>query len=243
MPFKFSLVLCLALLAACHGFQHPPRRAQISPTHPLMKKPLSHLSRHLINNKSPSTNSPISQDKLIIPESFLNPSLDSPSIAAIFLGQAILIVSVVFFELFTNFQTLPSSNYYDFNLRAVTVATLFAIPLTLLAFVVKNIPWNFSMKVRRSREIFALRLLGYATPPIVALFTSFILSICAGYSEELFFRGFVYSNILNASDVSTALIGSSIIFGLAHFPFVFGAQALWEAILGSISAISSHYTL
>ena len=223
MLSTYSVALFVALIIGANAFQ---------PSYRMKQRLTSHLSLHLLHKNTPSTNLPVSRDKLILPESFLNPSMDTSSIAAIFFGQAILITSVILFEFFTNFNTLPSSSFYDFNLRAVTVATLFAIPLTLLAFVVKNIPWNFSMKVRRSREVFALRLLGYATPPIVALFTSFILSICAGYSEEVFFRGFVYSNILNASNVPIALLGSSLIFGLAHFPFVFGAQAIWESVLG-----------
>lgn len=223
MPSPRTFVLLLAILPGTYAFQRPLHLARGSKVLPRSQ---------LGTPSETSTSLPLPPDKLILPPSLLNPTMDTSSIATIFLGQAVLVASVVFFEIFTNFKTLPSSNFYDFNLRAVTVATLLAIPLTLSAFVVKNIPWNFSMKVKRSREVFALRLLGYATPPIVALFVSFVLSLCAGYSEELFFRGFVYSNILASSNVPIALIGSSVIFGIAHFPFVFSSQAIWEAVLG-----------
>jgi membrane protease YdiL (CAAX protease family) len=44
------------------------------------------------------------------------------------------------------------------------------------------------------------------------------------------------------SDVTTAAIATSIIYGLAHFPFTFGATAIFEGVLGAFYAFAFYYS-
>lgn len=56
----------------------------------------------------------------------------------------------------------------------------------------------------------------------------------AGISEEMFFRGFLYLVTEKYSDPLFATLISSLIFGIAHFPFTFGPPALVEACIGNL---------
>jgi Type II CAAX prenyl endopeptidase Rce1-like len=81
-------------------------------------------------------------------------------------------------------------------------------------------------------------MLGRQTNPVVAAFVSLSLTIGAAFSEEIFFRGFCYQILQVATNSPIiALIGSSTLFGLAHYP-VNTANALLEAILGVCFGLS-----
>jgi hypothetical protein len=94
------------------------------------------------------------------------------------------------------------------------------------------IPTPYFQEVYRDTRYFVLRILGRNTNLFQALLSTTVIATGAAVAEEIFFRGFCFTAFENAfhSDV-VALLASSAIFGLAHFP-VFGANALIEAVLG-----------
>ena len=56
--------------------------------------------------------------------------------------------------------------------------------------------------------------------------------LTAGFTEEFFFRGVLQRCMMNAlKRPCTAILISSILFGLYHFPFAF---YLWEGVSGSV---------
>jgi len=75
---------------------------------------------------------------------------------------------------------------------------------------------------------------------------SLLISMAAGICEEVAFRGFVYNAIWQTSGETTALLLSSLAFGLAtDFP-VFGASTYLEVLFGLVLAMSyklSRYNL
>jgi hypothetical protein len=67
---------------------------------------------------------------------------------------------------------------------------------------------------------------------------SLLISVAAGICEEVAFRGFVYNAIWQTSGETTALLLSSLAFGLAvDFP-VFGASTYLELLFGLVLAMS-----
>ena len=158
----------------------------------------------------------------------LNPKIDVSSILAIFLGQSLLLIIILMLEIFTNFNLMPSAGYLSFNLSSISSAFIFSLPLVIGGWILDTV----SPIIYRNTKTFSLRLLGYSTTPIIASFTAFVLSFCAGLSEEIFFRGFLFSVLQKYSNLWTAWLGSAIIFGLAHYPFILGPQAVFETFLG-----------
>ena len=71
-------------------------------------------------------------------------------------------------------------------------------------------------------------------PKIVAYLPLFwiLMILTAGFTEEFFFRGVLQRCMMNAlKRPCTAILISSILFGLYHFPFAF---YLWEGVSGSV---------
>ena len=59
------------------------------------------------------------------------------------------------------------------------------------------------------------------------------MTATAGFSEELFFRGILFNSIESFTTFPIALVLSSVIFGLVHFP-LWGANAIIETVLGGV---------
>jgi membrane protease YdiL (CAAX protease family) len=72
--------------------------------------------------------------------------------------------------------------------------------------------------------------------------TTNYIGLCLAFSEEILFRGFTINVIQAYSSATTAAIASSIIFGMAHYPFTFGATALFEGILGGFFAFAYYFS-
>ena len=85
--------------------------------------------------------------------------------------------------------------------------------------VIDNLPGEKFQEIARDTRIFSLRLLGRSTSPITAGLVALLVSATAAFSEELFFRGFLYNFIEQSLGTSIAFVSSSGLFGLAHFPF------------------------
>lgn len=68
------------------------------------------------------------------------------------------------------------------------------------------------------------------------------LSLSLGLSEEVFFRGLLFPLFTALSNTPIALIASSLLFGVAHYPFVFGAASALEVFLGAYFTFAYWYS-
>jgi membrane protease YdiL (CAAX protease family) len=191
---------------------------------------------------------------------FVSPDTDVPSILTILMGQTGLIIGVILLEIFTGFGITPPGGSFTFSPQALSLVGAISIPLFLADLAFKNIGWQFAKEVERNSGVFTLRLLGRSTHSVAAAFTTLLLSVASGinstkyyelnsalilhvaFSEEIFFRGYSINVIQAYSDVTTAAIATSIIYGLAHFPFTFGATAIFEGVLGAFYAFAFYYS-
>jgi membrane protease YdiL (CAAX protease family) len=95
------------------------------------------------------------------------------------------------------------------------------------------LPVPYFQDVYRDTKYFVLRLLGRNSNAAAVLLATLVVSCGAAVAEEVFFRGFCFNAFAGYFDPWVALISSSALFGLAHFP-VFGANAALESILGGV---------
>ena len=230
MSSPVLFICCILSILSVTAF-HPPssllKYHKLVPSHPLNNKHHDHHYYATRRDDAPMgiVRSPIRLDPST---TLLSPNMDTFSITAIFLGQSLLIITIMVLEIFTNFNLMPSAGYFSLNIDSLKVSIALSLPLIIGGWILDRI----SPTIYRNTKTFTLRLLGYATSPIVAFVTAGILSFCAGLSEEIFFRGFLFSFIEQYSNLPIAWIGSAMIFGLAHYPFFLGPQAIFEFFLG-----------
>jgi len=93
------------------------------------------------------------------------------------------------------------------------------------------------IKISSGTTVYSLFLIGRSPSLLNAIFISFLLSVTAGISEELFFRGFVYQAIEAASSTPIAVTCSAGLFGIAHYPLNI-SNALLEALLGGAFSVA-----
>jgi hypothetical protein len=110
----------------------------------------------------------------------LSPRMDIPSVMTIFIGQTILLSFVLFLQIFTKFNIMPSAGHFDVNIQAFLMSISLSIPLIIGGYFFDQLPFDFPRQVNRSTKVFSLRLLGRTTPRLAAGIASFILSLCAG---------------------------------------------------------------
>lgn len=101
--------------------------------------------------------------------------------------------------------------------------------------MIDRLPFQASREIARDTKIFTLRVLGRGTQPLVAAGVALLLSLTAGFSEEVAFRGFVFLSLDQSVGQISALIVSSVIFGFAHFP-IYGSSTLLECFFGGVFA-------
>lgn len=93
--------------------------------------------------------------------------------------------------------------------------------------------------VHQSRAMLVMRRLMPAERPEVPAFV--LLAATAGICEEFLYRGFVYSHFEKLAGVGAALVGSSVLFGIAHI--YQGRQgAIGTLIIGLVLAASRLWT-
>lgn len=92
-------------------------------------------------------------------------------------------------------------------------------------------------------EIIAILLLGFSSEITVKQYIVLLLFVIAvGFNEEIYFRGIVY-NYLLVKGSKTAIIFSSIIFGLLHIANAFNGKNLAYLILQMIFAFLVGFVL
>jgi uncharacterized protein len=117
---------------------------------------------------------------------------------------------------------------------AVVMSALFA---TLQWFAARQARWSSNLTEARSVAI-ALRLMPQATLDS-AVFVALVIT--AGVCEEFLYRGFIFAVLVRAAGVPVAVLGSSLLFSLAHL--YQGARGLASTfILGLLLAASRVWT-
>ena len=96
-----------------------------------------------------------------------------------------------------------------------------------------SLPFEPFRTITRDTRIFTLRLLGRSSSTALAALVALFISATTAFSEEYAFRGFLFAVLGHNFGLPAAFIGSSVLFGLAHFP-QFGSSALVESLLGAI---------
>ena len=161
------------------------------------------------------------------------PRVDWRSIQLLLLGQGILVgASVLVCSLLKVPPQVPV-----FDAESMKLAVQIAVPMIVGGLIFDRLPFQPFRKISRDTSIFTLRLLGRSTPPAVAAVVALLISATAGFCEEYAFRGLLFTYLAHTLGAPAALIGSSLLFGLAHFP-LFGSSGLVESLLGAIFAYS-----
>lgn len=72
----------------------------------------------------------------------------------------------------------------------------------------------------------------------VTLVIATLSMILIGYVEEMLFRGFLFKAMLRSGRAATAVIVSSLTFGMGHIVNLFAGQASFETVMQMIFAVS-----
>jgi membrane protease YdiL (CAAX protease family) len=95
---------------------------------------------------------------------------------------------------------------------------------------------NFFQDASREARYVILRLFGVQTSQRKVALATVAISLGGGISEEIFFRGFLFSLMYKSLGGMGALIISSLAFAVARFP-VFGTNVILEFLYGVILAL------
>lgn len=225
-----SVLFLLLTLLSTDAFLHVKHATCRPSLHALTRRP----SLAPLFDSEPSYDDKTSPKRHFPPvDLILKPSIDLPSIVALVQGQAILLLVVLALQSLMGFQVLAWDGLRATNESTLTSALALSLPIILAGIVFDNLPWEFAKKVQLDTKVFSLRLLGRATPPAVAAGVAALLSASTAVAEEVFFRGLIFEAIYTYSDIPTAIVGSSILFGIAHSPFTFGGSVIVEAVIGA----------
>lgn len=93
--------------------------------------------------------------------------------------------------------------------------------------------------IQRNTRIFTLYLLGRRTSTPLAAVVAMLISGTAAFSEECAFRGFLFTILGRTFGLPAALIGSSVLFGLAHFQQC-ESNVLTASLLGATFGYAYH---
>ncbi|MBF0286959.1 MAG: CPBP family intramembrane metalloprotease [SAR324 cluster bacterium] len=99
-----------------------------------------------------------------------------------------------------------------FSIQTITGSILVSLPLFAGIVLVYRFQWPPLMQFKEDVNKMVHELFRQTTIIDLA-----IISMFAGIGEELFFRGFLQSTLINITNPWAAVALSSIIFGFAHF--------------------------
>ena len=95
--------------------------------------------------------------------------------------------------------------------------------------------WFFPLWVIASLNLWAGVSVKYAIPGQIFAVVSMAL---VGFAEELIFRGFLFKAMLKDGNVKTAVIVSSVTFGLGHIMNLFTGHELVETLIQVVFAVA-----
>mmetsp|Transcript_24778 Transcript_24778/g.41388 ORF Transcript_24778/g.41388 Transcript_24778/m.41388 type:complete len:377 (+) Transcript_24778:52-1182(+) len=183
--------------------------------------------------------------KISIEEVLSPPRVDWRSIMFLVAGQGVLLGGTTILSDMLGMDHFMGYFLPNFDPDSMKFALTVSLPLIVGGLLVDRLPVRVFQDIARDTRVFTLRILGRASNPLVAAVVALLISMAAGYSEEICFRGFLFDSLSqNFGDVS-ASVASSVAFGMLHAP-LFGSSILVEAVLGAVlcySYVASGYNI
>lgn len=137
----------------------------------------------------------------------------------------IAVTAVIYWILLRkNLFQLFKDNHWSYK---VLLYAAIMIGLVLLMMLASGIP-------HRGLYNNLVKITGFGDPKLQYFFI-IISGVLAPIAEELYFRGLIFTYVRNVSNVTIAIIASSIFFGLAHSfvnPYIFISHAVVSIFIG-----------
>lgn len=144
-------------------------------------------------------------------------------------GLALLAIVLVRF-----LEMPPLEQKLDWGWHAIGIGTACSLILFFFFVLFCNMRFAFARNIQKQLQNSIGTLFnGISFPGIL------FIAILAGCGEELFFRFFLQTAILQSSELWLALLLSNIIFGIAHW--ITPTYALLAGILGALFGYLFHY--
>lgn len=106
---------------------------------------------------------------------------------------------------------LPPRELTTFNLEGLLAGLVFTVPMVVFLLITRRLTWEPLEKLNRLVSRLVGELFGDAS-----LGQLFLLSLAAGWGEELLFRGYLQPLAADYLGPTAALVLVSLLFGLAH---------------------------
>lgn len=106
---------------------------------------------------------------------------------------------------------LPPRELTTFNLEGLLAGLVFTVPMVVFLLITRRLTWEPLEKLNRLVSRLVVELFGDAS-----LGQLFLLSLAAGWGEELLFRGYLQPLAADYLGPTAALVLVSLLFGLAH---------------------------
>ena len=158
------------------------------------------------------------------------------------------LITMMFIFLYVLINSFCINNLGLFNYKTLIINTLFSIILFLIIFLLKKTSYYGIKKVKNLKKYI------YFLPLLLIISVNFwngitinntfeeiiiymIIMLNIGFIEEVIFRGFLFK-MMEKSNVKTAIIVSSLTFGIGHIINLFNGAATIDTFLQIIYATS-----
>mmetsp|Transcript_18642 Transcript_18642/g.31263 ORF Transcript_18642/g.31263 Transcript_18642/m.31263 type:complete len:191 (-) Transcript_18642:897-1469(-) len=114
-----------------------------------------------------------------------------------------------------------------------------------LRWIVDLVPISFFQDISFNTRFLSLLLLGRASNSLIAFIAALVISVAAGYAEEICFRGFLFNSLTHSFGAVSAAVATSALFGLLHAPLL-GPSTVAQMLLGAVccySYVASDYNI
>ena len=106
----------------------------------------------------------------------------------------------------------PAEKLDSLSIQMVMIGLLSTLPALIVMLGIRKLPIAFFRELTRLVEERVLPLFRHLTIWEMAL-----LSLAAGWGEELLFRGLIQAEVAHWTNVPLGILAASVAFGLAHF--------------------------
>jgi len=114
-----------------------------------------------------------------------------------------------------------------------------------IRWIADPLPSRFFQDLSRDTRFFTLSLLGRPSNPAISALVALVISVAAGYAEEICFRGFLFNSLTHSFGAVSAAVATSALFGLLHAPLL-GPSTVAQMLLGAVccySYVASDYNI
>lgn len=148
------------------------------------------------------------------------------------LEGGLLLVSIVLL----NYSTVDLWSAVSFSWNATLAALLFSTPMFVGLFVITKSKWSPFCNINKEINEKVLPLFKNCKLLDLAL-----IAIFAGVGEELFFRGWLQSVLINKFSVWSGILIVSLLFGIAHY--ISTSYATYAFLTGIYFGIIFHVSM